>query len=54
MSWLADQTGDSQTYVWRMLRGERPVTDAFKSAAARALGVPVDIAFPTAPIEQAS
>lgn len=46
MTWLADQTEVSQSYAWRMIRGERPITDDFKKAAAKALGVPVDIVFP--------
>lgn len=54
MIWLARQTGISQSYVWRMLRGERPVTDEFKTAAAKALGVPEDLLFPTEPLEAVS
>jgi transcriptional regulator with XRE-family HTH domain len=51
VSWLARQTAVSQTYAWRMLKGERPVTSEFKAATARALGVPEDILFPVAPAE---
>lgn len=54
MTWLAEQTLISQTYAWRMLRGERPMTSEFKAATARALGVPEDVAFPAETIEQAS
>ena len=46
MSWLARKTDVSVSYAWRMLHGERPLTSEFKTAAAEALGVPVDIAFP--------
>jgi transcriptional regulator with XRE-family HTH domain len=55
MIWLARQTQFSQTYVWRMLRGERPLTLEFKSAAAKALGVPEDLLFPdSTPAAEAS
>lgn len=46
MSWLARKAGVSVSYAWRMLNGERPLTDEFRTAAAEALGVPVDILFP--------
>lgn len=48
MSWLARKAGVSVSYAWRMLNGERPMTDEFRNAAADALGVPVDILFPPA------
>jgi transcriptional regulator with XRE-family HTH domain len=54
MVWLARQTGVSQSYAWRMLRGERPLTPEFQAASARALGVPEDMLFPVAPTEVAS
>lgn len=46
MAWLARKAGVSVSYAWRMLNGERPLTDDFRAAAAEALGVPVDILFP--------
>jgi transcriptional regulator with XRE-family HTH domain len=49
IAWLARQTDVSVAYAWRMLRGERPLTPAFRIAASRALGVPEDILFPPAP-----
>lgn len=51
VSWLARQTAVSQTYAWRMLKGERPITEDFKAATARALGVPEDLLFPVAPAQ---
>lgn len=54
MSWLARQADVDQSYAWRMLRGERPLTDDFKAAAVRALGVPESFLFPAQPVEQAS
>lgn len=47
VAWLARKAGVSVSYAWRMLNGERPLTDEFRDAAAEALGVPVDILFPT-------
>ena len=46
VAWLARKAGVSVSYAWRMLNGERPLTDEFRNAAAEALGVPVDILFP--------
>lgn len=40
VAWLARKCGLSVTYVWRMLNGERPLTDEFKAAAAAALNRP--------------
>lgn len=54
IAWLARKTNVSVTYAWRMLHGERPVTDEFRSAAAEALGVPVDMLFPVEPERAAS
>lgn len=54
LSWLARQTDVSQSYAWRMLHGERPVTPEFRAATVRALGVPESFLFPVAPAEQAS
>jgi transcriptional regulator with XRE-family HTH domain len=45
VAWLAGKAGVSVSYAWRMLRGERPLTDDFKKAAAEALGVPADLLF---------
>lgn len=45
IAWLAREADVSVAYAWRMLKGERPMTTAFKQAAARALGVPEDILF---------
>lgn len=46
MSWLARKADVSVSYAWRMLKGERPMTDEFRAAAVEALGVPQDILFP--------
>jgi transcriptional regulator with XRE-family HTH domain len=54
VAWLARRAGVSVSYAWRMLNGERPITDEFKVAAADALGVPEDILFPSTPAEAAS
>lgn len=54
VSWLAQKTGVSSSYAWRMLNGQRPLTDRFRIAAADALGVPVDLLFPVEPTEAAS
>lgn len=54
IAWLARKAGVSVSYAWLMLRGERPLTEAFRAAAAEALGVPVDILFPAEPTEAAS
>ena len=48
MAWLARKAGVSVSYAWRMLHGERPLTDEFRAMAAEALGVPKDILFPNA------
>lgn len=49
IAWLARKANVSVTYAWRMLHGERPVTSEFRTAAAEALGVPVDLLFPVEP-----
>jgi transcriptional regulator with XRE-family HTH domain len=54
IAWLARKTGVSVAYAWRMLKGERPITAEFKTAAAEALGVPVDLLFPVEPERAAS
>lgn len=46
MAWLARKSGVSVSYAWRMLNGERPLTDEFQDRAAEALGVPRDLLFP--------
>lgn len=48
VSWLARKVDFSPSYVGRMLKGERPMTDEFKAAAAEILGVGVDELFPDA------
>ena len=48
IAWLAREAGITRVYAWRMIRGQRPLTDDFKAAASRALGVPQDILFPVA------
>lgn len=53
IAWLARKTGVSVSYAWMMLRGERPLSDAFRAATAEALGVPTDILFPAEPTEAA-
>ena len=54
IAWLARKAGVSVAYAWRMLRGERPMTSAFRTAAAEALGVPEDILFtPPSPAPEA-
>lgn len=45
IAWLARKTGVSVAYAWRMLKGERPLTPAFRAGAAEALGVPEDLLF---------
>jgi transcriptional regulator with XRE-family HTH domain len=47
LSWLARKTGKSPTYVTRVIQGERKPSDDFKARASLALGVPVDLIFPT-------
>lgn len=54
MAWLARKTSVSVSYAWRMLHGERPLTPEFRAAAAEALGVPEDIAFPVVEAEGAA
>lgn len=51
MSWLARKAGVSVSYAWLMLQGKRPMTEAFRAAAAEALGVPEDILFAEAKAE---
>lgn len=46
ISWLARKASVSSSYAFRMLRGERPVTPEFRTAASEALGVPEDLLFP--------
>lgn len=45
IAWLARKADVSVPYAWRMLKGERPMTPAFRAAAAEALGVPEDLLF---------
>lgn len=54
IAWLARKADVSVSYAWMMLRGERPLTAEFRSAAVEALGVPEDILFPTEPEAAAS
>lgn len=54
MSWLARKAKVDVSYAWRMIQGERPLTDDFRASAADALGVPADILFPPAPEAAAS
>lgn len=54
IAWLARKADVSVTYAWRMLHGERPITPEFRTAAAEALGVPVDLLFPVEPERAAS
>lgn len=54
ISWLARKSGVSVSYAWKMIRGLRPMTPAFRAAAAEALGVPEDILFPAEPEQAAS
>lgn len=54
VAWLARKAHVSVSYAWRMLNGERPITAEFRTAAADALGVPVDLLFPVEPTEAAS
>ncbi len=46
VAWLARKCGVSVSYAWRMIHGERPLTDQFKARAAGALGVPETLLFP--------
>lgn len=48
IAWLARKGGVSVSYANLMLNGKRPLTDEFKTAAAEALGIPVDLLFPPA------
>ncbi len=54
IAWLARKGNVSVSYAWRMLHGERPLTPEFRAAAADALGVPEDIAFPVIETEGAA
>lgn len=45
ISWLARKAGIHPTYAWKMVRGLRPLTDDFKAAAERELGLSVDELF---------
>lgn len=54
VAWLAGKAGVSVSYAWRMLRGERPLTDDFRQKASEALGVPQDILFPADPAVSAA
>jgi transcriptional regulator with XRE-family HTH domain len=54
IAWLARKADVSVSYAWLMLRGERPLTVAFREASAEALGVPADILFPAESAEAAS
>lgn len=54
IAWLSRKTGVSVSYAWLMIRGERPVTEAFRTAAAEALGVPADLLFTPETTEKAS
>lgn len=47
LSWLARKTGKSPAYVTRVIQGERKASDDFKARASQALGVPIDLIFPT-------
>jgi transcriptional regulator with XRE-family HTH domain len=46
-AWLARKTGKSPAYVTKVLNGTRRPSDDFKTRASVALGVPVDLIFPT-------
>lgn len=54
VAWLARMANVDPSYAWRMLSGERPLTADFRTAAAKALGVPEDILFAETPAEAAS
>lgn len=54
LRWLALSNGFDPAHAWRMVHGARPLSDDFKAAAAKALGVPEDILFPPAIAEAAS
>lgn len=54
IAWLARKTDVSLAYAWKMLKGQRPLTPAFRAATAEALGVPEDLLFPTEPEAAAS
>lgn len=45
VSWLARRAGLHPSYALRMLKGERPLTDEFRTAAAEALDVDADELF---------
>jgi transcriptional regulator with XRE-family HTH domain len=44
-SWLARKTGKSPSYVTLVLQGKRRPSEDFKSRAAEALGIPVNLLF---------
>lgn len=46
---LGAASGLSHTHVRRLLTGRRPVTEQAAAAIARALGVPLEVAFPLRP-----
>lgn len=54
VAWLARRCDLHPSYVLRMLKGERPITEEFKTAAAEVLGVPQDRLFPDIPPEAAT
>jgi hypothetical protein len=56
-TWLAAETGVSQSYASLMVRNKRPATAAFRVACAKALGLPEDVLFhkvTTTPAESAA
>lgn len=54
ISWLARKAEISPSYAWKMVRGLRPLTEDFKAAAARELGLPADELFADIPHAAAS
>lgn len=49
IAWLARKAEISPSYAWKMVRGLRPLTDDFKAAAERELGLPADELFADIP-----
>ena len=45
MSWLAQKTGFSRSYLTKMRSGQKPVTEKFARRAADTLKVPLDLLF---------
>jgi len=45
IAWLARKVDLSVSYVWRILKGERPEPDGFRDKVADALDIPAEFLF---------